>query len=258
MPKLREHHRLQWLLLACAVLVFLLAAPKAVAAGNSMTISTNPTSHGSCVSGHWTPSADNANLNVNDIASCVVSGSVTIGNSGTIDVQGWPSSLPDSVTLDGNSTIDSPTPTGPANSITGLTIDGTATIGTEINTNGGQVYTAAVELDGDATFASAPGDVTFDSTIDGAHALIVSSGGPDYFMAPSVAPPDSRASKRPLAAQERSFAGASPQLAARPSTAIWRSRTTSPSMRVPAPSFSTASCPARVELDGGRRWNHRS
>jgi autotransporter-associated beta strand protein len=156
-----------------------------------MTISGSATSDGSCSGGAWTPTADGANLDVADIASCVSSGSITIGDSGSIDVEAWPSSLPDSVTLDGNSTIDVPTPTGVDTSITDLTVDGTATIGTTITTDGDQLYMAPVDLNGDAIFDSGPGDVTFDSTIDGAHALTVSSSGTDLFAGAigSTAPP---------------------------------------------------------------------
>ncbi len=177
-----------------------------------MTVSGNATVDGSCSGGTWTPTADGANLNVNDIPGCVSSSAITIGDGGPIDVEEWPASLPDAVTLDGNSTIGAPTPTGVPNAITALTVEGTAVVGTSIVTNGDQTYDGAVTLDGDATFVSGPGDVTFESTIDGDHALTVSSGGTDYFSG-------AIGSSSPPASIATTLGGAGVQLAANVTTA---------------------------------------
>jgi autotransporter-associated beta strand protein len=260
-PNLCERIRLRWLLPVCAVLFLLAAAPKASAAGFSMTISTDPTTGGSCSGETWLPSGDGANLNVNDIAACAGGGPVTIGNGGAIDVLDWPSSLGVAVTLDGAATIETSmsgfsgltvegatsftgaadVTTSGAQDYTGAvtmpagtdqldasavtfdsTLDGassnanltltasgsgagstvtfeqsvgsihslasldvvapgTITVSGEVFTAGAQTYGSAVELAGDVEFANGSGAMTFDSTIDGAHALTVSGAGADYF-----------------------------------------------------------------------------
>ncbi len=152
-----------------------------------MTVSSNATNGGSCSGGIWSPTQDGANLNVGDIAGCAVSGSVTIGNGGTVDVQDWPSGLGDSVsvTLDGDSTIEAALTNSAG--IDGLTVEGTTSIAAAaaaaggIYTPGSQLYTSAVELGGDTVFSAGSGDITFDETIDGAHALAVSTNGTARF-----------------------------------------------------------------------------
>jgi autotransporter-associated beta strand protein len=177
-PNLCERIRLRWLLPVCAVLLLLAAAPKASAAGFSMTISSDPTTGGSCSGETWLPSGDGANLNINDIATCAGGNPVTIGNGGAIDVHDWPSSLGVAVTLDGAATIETS-----MSGFGGLTVEGaTSFTGTvEVDTTGAQTYASTVELGGDVTLANGGGAMTFDSTIDGAHALTVSAAGSDYF-----------------------------------------------------------------------------
>src|ERR1700722_10768113 len=173
-----EPIRLRWLLPVCALFCLLAAAPKASAADNSMTISSSATAGGSCNAGSWTPTQDNANLNVDDIATCANGGPVTIGNGGTIDVQEWPSSLGVAVTLNGAATIETS-----MSGFSGLTVEGATSFSgaVEVDTTGAQTYESAVELGGDVTLANGGGAMTFDSTIDGAHALTVSAAGSVYF-----------------------------------------------------------------------------
>ena len=165
MPNLCERIRLRWLLPVCAVLLLLAAAPKASAAGFSMTISTDPTTGGSCSGETWLPSGDGANLNVNDIAACAGGGPVTIGNGGAIDVLDWPSSLGVAVTLDGATTIET--------SMSGfgaLTIEGPTsfTTGVEVATSASQSYQGAVTLGGNTTLSSS--NTAFGSTVDSSSA----------------------------------------------------------------------------------------
>jgi hypothetical protein len=161
-PNLCERIRLRWLLPLCAVLFVLAAAPKASAAGFSMTISSSPTTGGSCNVRTWTPTQDNANLNVDDIATCADGDPVTIGNGGTIDVQDWPSSLGVAVTLNGAATIETS-----MSDFGGLTVDGATSFSgaVEVTTTSAiQSYEGAVTLDGSTMLTAS--DTTFSSTVD--------------------------------------------------------------------------------------------
>jgi autotransporter-associated beta strand protein len=177
-PYLRERRRLQWLLPLCAVLFLLAAAPKASAAGYSMTISDANTAGGSCTApGVWAPSQDGANLNVNDIASCVSGGSLTIGDGGAIEVDDAPNLTNDSVTLDGDSTLLA--------GMTGLnnfTVEGTTAfvIAGTMGTSGTQSYAGPVTLDANTTFTAS--DVTFESTVDsgGSPVSLTVDGGASF------------------------------------------------------------------------------
>ncbi|HWE59081.1 MAG TPA: hypothetical protein VG228_05235 [Solirubrobacteraceae bacterium] len=59
-----------------------------------------------------------------------------------------------------------------------LEVDGSTNISGSVTTTGAQIYSGAVTLTGDSTLTSTgSGSVTFDSTVDGAHALTVNTGG---------------------------------------------------------------------------------
>jgi autotransporter-associated beta strand protein len=160
-PNPCEAIRLRWLLPVCAVLLLLAAAPKASAAGFSMTISSSPTTGGSCNVRTWTPTQDNANLNVDDIATCADGDPVTIGNGGTIDVQDWPSSLGVAVTLNGATTIETS-----MSDFGGLTVEGATSFtgAADVTTSANQSYEGAVTLGGNTTLSAS--DTTFSSTVD--------------------------------------------------------------------------------------------
>jgi len=138
--------------------VMLWAAPIASAAGFSMTISSNATSDMALSGGNYTPTADGANLDVNDLINALQTGNLSVGDGGQITVQ---SSIEDAGGTANNLTFNGPV------------LSGAVTI----STAGAQSYTAPVTLGGDLTVVAGASDITFESTIDGAQALTVSTGG---------------------------------------------------------------------------------
>jgi hypothetical protein len=118
-------------------------------------------------------------------AVSLVSGDVNLTSTGgslTFDstVNG-----PHNLTLSAGGTVSLDGDVGNSQSLASLAIPTAAAIdvaGT-IGTSGTQEYEAPVSLTGAATFGSATGDITFDSTIDGAQALAVSTQGTASFEA---------------------------------------------------------------------------
>ena len=85
------------------------------------------------------------------------------------------------LTVDGNAVLDGAVGAGTA--LSSLAITGTTALnGGLVTTSGGQTYSGAVTLGADAMLSdNAGGAVTFDSTIDGAHALMVDTAGTTSF-----------------------------------------------------------------------------
>jgi hypothetical protein len=199
--------------------VMLWAAPTASAAGFPMTISASaPTTDVSLNSGVYTPTASDANLNPADLVNELVADNVTITNATQITIDSSinasglhnltfnsPASVGSNATITvGGSLTFSSTIDGPGNltlSAGGtLSLDGNVggslqlaslavptaasiDVAATIDTTGTQEYGAPVTLIGGATFVSSMGGVTFDSTIDGAQSLAVSTTGTASFDA---------------------------------------------------------------------------
>lgn len=153
------------LLLCCALATALVAVPTTARAAYDLTISTGATTNVTFDSGTDTfaPNADGAVLNVDDLMTQLENSGVTVstGSGGT---------QPGTITIATpiSTTSQPPLTFQPASSIA-IDVDA-------IETGGTQTYDGPVDLDQDTTMTSTGGDITFDSTIDGAHALTVDTG----------------------------------------------------------------------------------
>ncbi|MGB5939775.1 MAG: filamentous hemagglutinin N-terminal domain-containing protein [Rhodanobacter sp.] len=141
----------------------------------------------------------NAAVKAASLATDAGGGTVLGGNATTSGTQTYN----DMVTLGGNATLTGTTVslagvTGAGNNltvsgnavlsgaVTGLSqlqVSGTTALNTaSVNTTGGQSYAGAVTLGADTTLASSGnGNISFGSTLDGAHALTVNTGGATSF-----------------------------------------------------------------------------
>ncbi|MEN1926036.1 two-partner secretion domain-containing protein [Luteimonas qiangzhengi] len=114
------------------------------------------------------------------------SGALSVGGTATLDAGDG------DITLDaaGNDFAGSVHLTGGGTTIVGTSVltlasvdvtslaatAATIRLGDDVSTSGGQAYSGAVELLDDRTLASATGDITFGSTVDGVYALDVAAG----------------------------------------------------------------------------------
>ncbi|GHV19571.1 hypothetical protein FACS189494_01530 [Spirochaetia bacterium] len=114
-------------------------------------------------------------------ATQTYTGAVTLGGTGgTKTLTGAVTFSGTTSTITGgtkNLTIDGTAAFGGAvSNVAVLQVKNTSTIGADITTTGAQTYTGAVILSANASIASANGDITFNSTLNGAQNLTLNAG----------------------------------------------------------------------------------
>ena len=138
----------------------------ATAALNALSVSGTSTVNGGAVT----------TTGVQNYGTMVV-GNDTVLNGSTVTMNGTVNGIStgqQSLGITGNAVFSGNV--GSTQSLEALTVSGTSSLDSTVNTAGLQSYGGAVTLAGDSTLASAGGGVSFSSTINGAHALTVNSG----------------------------------------------------------------------------------